>query len=141
MKKLTVILTAAALATALGGTAALAAGGMKQTHAGSRNQTPSVSSCSYCTDPSHCYTDADDDGICDYSPRQNSASAAADSPVSSCGYCTDTSHCYTDADGDGICDYSPRQNSPASAADSSCGYGTGCHGSGRGSANGHHGRH
>lgn len=138
MKKLTVILTAAALATALGGTAALAADGMKQTHAGSRNQIPSVSSCSYCTDPSHCYTDADGDGICDYSPRQNSTTPAADT---SCGSCQNLSHCYTDTDGDGICDYSPRQNSPASATDSSCGYGTGCHGAGRNSANGHHGRH
>lgn len=65
MKKISVILTAAAITTILGGTAALAAGSGQ--NAPDRS-VPAFSgySCSYCQDSGHCFTDTDGDGICDY---------------------------------------------------------------------------
>ena len=66
MKKLPIILTAAVITTVLGGTAALAAGNNRRNAYGSENQKTPVYSCTYCEDSSHCFTDADGDGICDH---------------------------------------------------------------------------
>ena len=126
MKKISVILTAAAITTILGGTAALAAGsGQNATD----RSVPASSgySCSYCQDNGHCFTDADGDGICDYGctpAGQNAADAGQSSPGSSvpvssddsCSYCQNNGHCFTDADGDGICDYN-RASAGQNAAD------------------------
>lgn len=85
MKKISVILTAAAITTILGGTAALAAGsGQNATD----RSVPASSgySCSYCQDNGHCFTDADGDGICDYncaSTGQNAADAEQNTSGSS----------------------------------------------------------
>ena len=66
MKKLPIILTAAVITTVLGGIAALAAGNNRRNAYGSENQKTPVYSCTYCEDSSHCFTDADGDGICDH---------------------------------------------------------------------------
>jgi len=66
MKKISVILTAAAITTVLGGTAALAAGNNSRNAYGSGNQETPAYSCTYCEDSSHCFADADGNGICDH---------------------------------------------------------------------------
>ena len=66
MKKVSVILTAAAITTVLGATAALAAGNGSRNAYGSGDQAAPAYSCTYCGDSSHCFTDADGDGICDH---------------------------------------------------------------------------
>ncbi len=66
MKKVSVILTAAAITTVLGATAALAAGIGSRNAYGSGDQAAPAYSCTYCGDSSHCFTDVDGDGICDH---------------------------------------------------------------------------
>ena len=155
MKKISVILTAAAITTILGGTAALAAGSGQ--NAPDRS-VPAFSgySCSYCQDNGHCFTDADGDGICDYGctpAGQNAAGAeqnTSDSsvPVSSgysCSYCQDSGHCFTDTNGDGICDYNCGSAGQKAAGAEQNTSGSSVSASGRhhmernhGSGNGHH---
>ena len=89
MKKLPIILTAAVITTVLGGTAALAAGNNRRNAYGSENQKTPVYSCTYCEDSSHCFTDADGDGICDHWGT-------------GCGGGQGLG--FTDGNGDGVCD-------------------------------------
>ena len=93
MKKISVILTAAAITTILGGTAALAAGGAQ--NAADRSVPASSGySCSYCQDNGHCFTDADGDGICDYGCTPAGQNAADGIPKGSIQIKKDTIyHC------------------------------------------------
>ena len=106
---------ASAVVITLGGTTALAFG-----HSGQNGYQNNVvqtadmvynqnSKCEYCEEYGHHYTDADNDGICDYCTRDADNDGI-------CDYCT------RDADNDGIC----HRNGYHHAASVSCD-GTGHH--------------
>ena len=73
MKKIKWITLAAALILALGCTTLLASAHGRRYNVQS-TQSSAASVCAYCEDGSHCFTDADGDGICDY--REDRSTAA-----------------------------------------------------------------
>ena len=75
MKKIKWITLAAALILALGCTTLLAsAHGRRYNVQSTQSSTASV--CAYCEDGSHCFTDADGDGICDNCPAAQTTTSS-----------------------------------------------------------------
>ena len=94
MKKIKWITLAAVLILTLGCTTLLAsAHGRRHDARSTRSSTASV--CTYCGDYSHCFTDSDGDGICDYR-EDTDAAAGCQYGYHSCrtgtGYCQTEHH-------------------------------------------------
>ena len=82
MKKSTAAVIVSALVAALGGTTAFAVGQSDQSRyqnsadAASGKVYDQSSICGYCEEHGLCYTDADNDGICDYCTRSTDGAAS-----------------------------------------------------------------